>query len=671
MTIYSKETVATLRNILKERGIPSTGLTRKQQIIERLEQDDVEKTQGSGLEQLTALDEEQQESPSTIGNDGPTSDAASSVTIPAEGSLVDTHGKRAGTAVQQQVPIESHEEPEVEDNKDTSSQPKQNISENPRMTLSVSQTPVPTNECVLPEVGGESVTPTSATPAPELAQQNLASTATSTAPSTSRIGSQELVEDSKKRKRRSVTPQPSADDVERKKARQLSEVSAEEHFKEDVTMNETSNAALGQSTLNQDQRKTDVEILATELTQGHQSSADVQTTEKAETAGMSEGQEKLEVDAQDISKGGEPDELSPQQIISPAASKLTSKDSRYKNLFPTSSTVPEPVDTAVERNVPPALHPATPALYIKNLMRPLQEKALQAHLVSLASQPQTDPDSSVLRRFHLDSYRTHCLVLFNSISQASRVRGAIHQSVFPNESSRKPLWADFVPEEHIVQWISMEEEDARESRRGMGKKWEVIYVSDADGETSALFQEAGGHPANTSQVLHNPRATHEGTRADAAQFKPTPSAYPGRRTSVGDDGVGIHPSRRALVDAPAAERQRPKLHSSNQLDNRQPDTEKPFLALDALFSSTATKPKLYFQPAPQALAKKRIEEIDAVFGDSPRESVKPKPGDLLRKWSFLGGDQFRDCGELFRPDRRGGGRGRGGGGGRGGDFYRR
>jgi hypothetical protein len=42
MTDYNKLTVANLRQLLKDRGIPSTGLTRKAQIIEKLEEHDTE-----------------------------------------------------------------------------------------------------------------------------------------------------------------------------------------------------------------------------------------------------------------------------------------------------------------------------------------------------------------------------------------------------------------------------------------------------------------------------------------------------------------------------------------------------------------------------------------------------------------------------------------------------
>jgi hypothetical protein len=42
MADYNKQTVAQLRQLLKDRGIPSTGLTRKAQIVEKLEEADNE-----------------------------------------------------------------------------------------------------------------------------------------------------------------------------------------------------------------------------------------------------------------------------------------------------------------------------------------------------------------------------------------------------------------------------------------------------------------------------------------------------------------------------------------------------------------------------------------------------------------------------------------------------
>jgi hypothetical protein len=57
MTDYSKDTVAKLRQVLKDRNIPSTGLTRKAQIIEKLEEWDVQNAAEEELEDAPAEEE--------------------------------------------------------------------------------------------------------------------------------------------------------------------------------------------------------------------------------------------------------------------------------------------------------------------------------------------------------------------------------------------------------------------------------------------------------------------------------------------------------------------------------------------------------------------------------------------------------------------------------------
>ncbi|TIA15000.1 hypothetical protein D6C80_05438 [Aureobasidium pullulans] len=58
MSEYEKETVVELRQELKQREIPSTGLTRKQQIIEKLEENDAERGQNKSE---AAIDEEDED----------------------------------------------------------------------------------------------------------------------------------------------------------------------------------------------------------------------------------------------------------------------------------------------------------------------------------------------------------------------------------------------------------------------------------------------------------------------------------------------------------------------------------------------------------------------------------------------------------------------------------
>ncbi|KAJ6185664.1 hypothetical protein N7519_006965 [Penicillium mononematosum] len=167
----------------------------------------------------------------------------------------------------------------------------------------------------------------------------------------------------------------------------------------------------------------------------------------------------------------------------------TKQDARFRNLF-----------------APAALHPATSALYIDGLMRPLQPTALRKHLASLACAPGTT-DSDAIVDFHLDSIKTHCFVSFTSITAASRVRSAVHGTVWPNERNRKNLRADFIPEEKIKEWIQTEDESR--DRAGAAARWEVRYETSDDG-TTATLAEFDRRPSN------------------AAPAAPAPSSRPGQ-----------------------------------------------------------------------------------------------------------------------------------------------
>src|SRR5690606_34171350 len=110
----------------------------------------------------------------------------------------------------------------------------------------------------------------------------------------------------------------------------------------------------------------------------------------------------------------------------------------------------------LDRDVAPAIHPATPALYIANLMRPLRPVDMQTHLIDLATPPRLPLSNDVITLFHLDQIRTHAFVVFASTSAASRVRTLLHDSVWPNESNRKALFVDFIPPEKVQEWIDTE-----------------------------------------------------------------------------------------------------------------------------------------------------------------------------------------------------------------------
>ncbi|KAK4869413.1 hypothetical protein LT330_005795 [Penicillium expansum] len=306
----------------------------------------------------------------------------------------------------------------------------------------------------------------------------------------------------------------------------------------------------------------------------------------------------------------------------------TKQDARFRNLFPPAGASSQPASpprdiTMQDADITPALHAATSALYIDGLMRPLQPTALRKHLASLASTPETS-DSDAIIDFYLDAIKTHCFVSFTSPAAASRVRSAVHGTVWPNERNRKNLRADFIPDEKIKEWIETEEKSR--DRAGAAARWEVRYETSDDG-TTATLAEVGSAPSGRRESGFN-RTPPLGPRRDIEQF--------GRRPSNAPLAVPAPPSRPGQG----------------------------FKPLDELFESTTTKPKLYYLPVPRPVADKRLDQFDELIqkGTFPRRG-----GDEMRRITFEGDDKFVDIGpERFGPGPRSGpGRGRGRGGRRG------
>ncbi|KAF8242643.1 hypothetical protein K440DRAFT_616197 [Wilcoxina mikolae CBS 423.85] len=256
------------------------------------------------------------------------------------------------------------------------------------------------------------------------------------------------------------------------------------------------------------------------------------------------------------------------------------RDARFKGLFndnlPAAEQEPEIEDE--ETPIGPALHPATRALYIRNLVRPLQEQALRSHVLALASRNDDDPADALIELFYVDIIKSHALIVFESPTAANRVRVGIHNKIFPAEKTRKPLWADFVPEESVPGWVS------REKARGLGTRWEVVYDTVGDEVTAELVEAgmggAGGRFAGRMGSI-------------SAGMGVVPGAGAGRsRGSIDISNAPSGPRRGS--DAPPA-------HAKG------PTERKPIVMnLDQLFQSTRTKPKLYFLPVAESLARSRL-----------------------------------------------------------------
>lgn len=449
MANYEKMTVANLRALLKDRGIPSTGLTRKAQIIEKL------------------LEEDSQRS-------------ATAEAPPAQN----------GSQSEQPAPDNSNaaeEAPDTEDNAAEAIQ-KQSVVESPATTATleadeqVTQTstqeappavqPVPSKE---PDLAAEA-------PAPVISQESTIT----------QLDPEELAEDQRKRKRRSATPPVKSAEIEAKRVRLDDETTPASHQTEAQPAQDTDAVDVLQAK----------ESLAENSSKPRQDAVEESKPTKAAshevpvildgTFGEAEQQsvreEKTLFEHRNAS-AEKTTQMAEANISPPAKKRQTeARDHRFQGLIKRDSTVQaDAVLTEEEKNLPtvsPAIHPATAAIYIKNFQRPLREDQLRERLTKLAG------TQDELKLCYLDPVRTHALALFCSVSAASRVRSTMHERIWPAERDRKPLWVDFVPEERVQEWIDMERDGGVGPRAG-GKRWEVVYETTQADEVEARLQEVG------------------------------------------------------------------------------------------------------------------------------------------------------------------------------------
>lgn len=480
------------------------------------------------------------------------------------------------------------------------------------------------------------------------------------------VTTSEVLEDSRKRKRRSQSPVPSSIEITQKR-KKMEGSRSDVKLPEDVT---------GEAQAAEASTSEDVTMVVPEVVMEEPKIVEVSTSKDTAMLDATSAQPQTAVpnslDAQNSSdKPEDTDRKSTgTEIIAPAEHTNESKarlinhrlsdvskephadpdetsvkpspsDTRFKNLFPGSSkrevsptrqiTYPDQDD----RVVSPAVHPATSALYIRNFMRPLHSGHLQDHLNALARPSGSTGTEELIREFYLDNIRTHCLVRFVNTSAASRVRSNLHNRVWPDERTRRPLWVDFVPEEKLKTWIEIQRAAASTGRGQPATRWEIVFEDERDG-TKAYLQEVGSGPPGLT-----------GSKLTQSQNLPRPDAT----ATAAAAGQGVH-------GAPSGPR-------SREIDLREaapqaPPSAKPvdrgrgFQALDDLFRSTVVKPKIYFLPVSKSTADKRLDKLNAGRGGG-------RGGNELRKYTFEDG-LLVDRGPLYSTRGRGG---HGGGGGRG------
>lgn len=381
-------------------------------------------------------------------------------------------------------------------------------------------------------------------------------------------GIEEVQEDSRKRKRRSQSPPPSPIDTQKRlkadRGRPRVELPEDSTMQGGISDNQVdripaSRAAPGQDSIEQMEGPTEESVTPKPNGVGETGAA----LSSEHEAGNTQSQ--------------------PEESLT----KPSPSDTRFKNLF----TAPSRADPAVQqppysdtedRVIGPALHPATSALYVRELMRPLKPENVKDHLAALATPPDSPADSGIVTDFFLDSIRTHCLVGFANISAASRVRSGLHDRIWPNERDRRPLFVDFMPEEKLRKWIEVEQ-NAPSGRGQPQKRWEVVYEDEA-GEVKAYLQEVGSSSGGLR--VAQPANAHAGQGVQGAPSGPR----------VKDPG--LRPSQ------------------------RRPDNAKGFQALDDLFKSTDAKPKLYYQPVSKATADHRVERLAAGRGGGRNDEMR-------------------------------------------------
>ncbi|KAG5936449.1 hypothetical protein E4U59_005004 [Claviceps monticola] len=332
----------------------------------------------------------------------------------------------------------------------------------------------------------------------------------------------------------------------------------------------------------------------------------------------------------------------------PQDEDIARKRARAASLSPVGqhNTSHYPPDVDYDRHVEPSIHPATSALYINNLMRPLRPADLRAHIVALAAAPGNPPDDDIVIKFHLDFIRTHALICLSSVSAASRVRQLLHGRVWPNESNRKALHIDFIPPDKMDSWIAMEESGGRRA----ATRWEVTYTPSADGSTihADLVTASLSYSSSSNRPLAPP----------PSRLPPSVSAIL-PRDSVNSAPLGP----RGYSDRLDAYNN-PPTGPRGSGPRRQTATNSPSFQPPGEIQYTHTQPAIAFSLVSDDLAEKRLANMRSYYVRDKRPL-----GREINRYSFEDGSSFVDRGrEIFegiRPPHRERGGG-GGGGGRGG-----
>lgn len=650
MTDWSKLKVTDLKDELKARGIPLTGLKLKQQYVDKLEEHDAENAakaeNDTKYDETTGSKEELESQPN--GEKGephdeavhPSNNTEQKDPQPAEvkdeapkesqkeetqvEAIAESSVLQAVTEEQpQQEPAPPEEAPPVPDPDSIGEQVDATQPGTSKVSGFSGQPDVSTDE-----QAGEPAPPLVAGISPSQKPAEQESPAPSNQPPSNQpllesAQTSDVADEERKRKKRSATPVPSEEEIARKKAR----------------------LSMDEETLTEEQASALKEM---------KSATETAKEIRGEAVNGAPADVIVEQPGDDMILTTEPtQQLRDTRVEESRAEENTPQAAPRRSRSPSE-----------ERDVPPAIHPATSSLYIRNFKRPLHIPSLRTHIASVAKSRSSPNESDPITLFYLDSIRTHAFVSFTSVAAASRVRSAMHDTRYPNESMREPLFVDFVPDDTVQSWIDQETGGGFGGRGGSGRRYEVVYEERGDG-VEAIFQIVD---ANKPQPPLQPSRS---SRMSIPNDRPGPELLP----------PGVHPDRAAFVPHVndgdrGRDRDRDRMRQPPTGPKNSESTAKGFKALDELFQSTTTKPKLYYKPVPESVAAERLDMFRdlrvgyAEMGRSGDEGMKRYTFEL-----YKGREEWVDKGPEFGFGRRGqdrlaGGRPRGGYRGRGGDSWR-
>lgn len=653
---YNAWTVKELRDEAKRRGVALTGLTRKQQIIDRIleeaeprhasgEEDNIDESKAPVIKPRGNSSAEQEDGEGEVPKlDAVTQDVQTTALDHAEDGALQPQESAADEGItedarnkvpEEETPLQpadavqelSHNGTLPQDGDDAKEQIDR-VEENSSMVSDPNVSAIPPME-VAPSVQE----------APPAQQVNPPS------------GSLSPPEDSRKRKRRSLTPAVNAEDVQKKLRHEAA--TAEPTTRSIVAEAPASIEGQAAATIDLGAGVSETEAV------GRQGEIATATTTESNDVAMEgtaeeEPAQSLVPDLaeqppvpQAIGAATDTDMVQDahevgQQLSAESRPLKDNNNQRYKNLLsplaaPNGAIAPH-IDEAEEQMVTPAIHPATQALYIRNLMRPIHLPDLEAHLNTLATKPGQDDTQNQIVDLHMDHIKTHAFVSFPSLNAAARVRSALHGRVWPQERNRQPLWVDFIPNDKVRDWIEQE----RSASDARIKRWEVVYDKKDEENVEVTLQEVSAAGASRTQALPFNAPT----------------------------------APRSMLPPPQVRREGPSILQ------RKPESAQ-FLALDTLFKSTATKPKLYSMPVAQHIAERRLDELDArtsrsfvgssntsndnrrytwendrLVDDGPEWGLRqdrggpPRGGFPRRGRGGYAGDGYRSRGDAYRPSDR-------------------